>query len=103
MVGAFFLCDVKRHLLVQWFPFFLYCFLALGGGTTCARTFSTNWATAVREKQRDIRIATGSSNRPPRGRGGRDLHRLHHTKNNTMTKIGPQQFHGGQLERKSAN
>ena len=39
-------------------------------------------------KQRHIKIATGSSNRPPRGRSGRDLHRLHHTKNNPMTRIG---------------
>ena len=39
-------------------------------------------------KQRDIRIATGLSNRPPRGRSSKDLHRLHHTKNNTTTKIG---------------
>ena len=26
---------------------FSYCFLAFGGGTTCARTFSTNWVTVV--------------------------------------------------------
>ena len=39
-------------------------------------------------KQRDIKVATGLSNRPPRGRSGRDLHRLHHTKNNITTKIG---------------
>ena len=33
-------------------------------------------------------IAMASSNRPPRGRSGRDLHGLHHSKNNTTTKIG---------------
>ena len=39
-------------------------------------------------KQQDIRVATGLSDRPPQGRSGRDLHRLHHTKNNTTTKVG---------------
>ena len=87
MGGAFFLCDVQRHLLVPWFPFFVL-FLGFGWLDHLHQDLLHQLGHSNPSKQRDIKIATGSSNRPPRGRSGRDLHCLHHTKNNTMPKIG---------------
>ena len=47
---CYFLVDSAMSSAICWCcgSNFLYCFLALGGGTTCARSFSTNWVAVGR-------------------------------------------------------
>ena len=69
-------------------PIFFVLFLGFGWWDHLHQDLLHQLGHSSPSNQRDINVATGSPNRPPQGRSGQDLHRLHHTKNNPTTKVG---------------